>query len=194
MNEHKPPNVLPRSVFFKNGAFYFVTFERETRRQKWHRLGKTWGESYERYQRLVPQIKGDAYLKRRLATYQTGGIPELQLAAMLKQSRKNARARGLPHSITIDDLREMASLSGGRCALSGLKFEYGLAKEVDGLNTRRKRPWAPSIDRIDSTRGYDIGNVRLVCVAVNIARQDFPDSVLYRIAEGLSNMGKQHKK
>lgn len=184
------PAQLPKSVVYKHGRYYFIAAAGDTRKIKWHPLGKTWSEAYARYLQLVPQLKGDDYLKRRIASYQTGDIPNLHIAAMLKQSRANAKARGLEHSISIEDLRDLACRSGGRCALTGIKFEYGLAKEVKGLSTRRKRPWAPSIDRIDSAQGYAIGNVRLVCVAVNIARQDFPDSVLYRLAAGLSNMAK----
>lgn len=189
-----PDRPLPKSVYFKHGAYYFVAIEPESGKSKWHKLGRTWGEAFAKYNKLIPQIKNDGYLKRAIGTYRTGDIPEIHLATMLKQSRNNARARGLAHCIGIADLRELAARSGGRCALSGIKFEYGLAKEVAEHAARRKRPWAPSIDRIDSAGGYITGNIRLVCVAVNIARQDFPDSVLHKIAAGISNMAKQQQK
>lgn len=179
---------LPKSVFFKNGAYYFVTKQIGAEKQKWHRLGRSWGESFTRYQTLVPQIKNDAYLKRRLEIYQTGDIPDAHLAAMLKQSRNNARSRSLSHTINMNDLRDLAFQSNGCCALSGIKFEYGLARELADSKCSRKRPWAPSIDRIESSTGYVIENIRLVCIAVNIARQDFPDSVLYKIAAGMSKL------
>jgi len=31
-----------------------------------------------------------------------------------------------------------------------------------------------SIDRIDSSRGYEVGNVQLVCRAANVAKSDLP--------------------
>lgn len=179
---------LPKSVFFKNGAYYFVHRSPVTKKNEWVRLGNPWSIAYEKYLRVVPQLKGDKYIQRRIIAYQTGDIPEPHIAAMLKQSRSNAKARDIEHAISIDALRDLAARSGGHCALTGIKFEYGVAKEVEGLSTRRKRPWAPSIDRIDSSRGYHIDNIRLVCVAVNIARQDFPDEILFKMARGLSNM------
>lgn len=43
--------------------------------------------------------------------------------------------------------------------MSGLEFDTSFATE--------KHPLSPSLDRIDSQRGYEPGNVRFVCWAVN---------------------------
>lgn len=39
----------------------------------------------------------------------------------------------------------------------------------------------PSIDRIDTTRGYTPDNVRLVCAAVNLALNQFGEGIFFRI-------------
>ena len=52
----------------------------------------------------------------------------------------------------------------GRCAVSGLEF----SDSVVGTG-RAKKPFAPSLDRIDRFRGYRPDNVRLVCVVANFA-------------------------
>jgi hypothetical protein len=64
---------------------------------------------------------------------------------------------------------------GGRCLLSGIEFDM---TPFSG----KRRPFAPSIDRIDPSRGYSKGNCRLVCVAVNYAMSDWGLAVLKRIA------------
>ena len=62
---------------------------------------------------------------------------------------------------------------GGRCALSGLR-QVGSGKVL--------RPFAPSLDRIDSTGGYTRDNVRLVCQAVNFALNAYGEDVFREIA------------
>ena len=56
-------------------------------------------------------------------------------------------------------------LRQGRCKLSGVKFVY---KQGGG----KKNIFSPSIDRIDSRKGYVPGNVMFVCWGVNVMKQD----------------------
>lgn len=91
---------------------------------------------------------------------------------------KNARARQLPVEITLADVEAMWDANSGRCALSGIPFDFA-------RRGRRRRPFAPSIDRIDCTQGYTRANCRLVCVAVNYAMSDWGEGVLRQIAHGL---------
>lgn len=67
------------------------------------------------------------------------------------------------------------SLFGEECAVSGVKFKMNFT-----LGTSFTNPYAPSIDRIDSTKGYYIGNVQIVLSAINFAKNsmsmdDFTD-------------------
>jgi hypothetical protein len=68
---------------------------------------------------------------------------------------------------------------GERCALSGIPFDLA----PHGASTRR--PFAPSLDRIDSARGYHRGNVRLVCCAVNYLMNEWGDEVFHRLADAI---------
>lgn len=105
---------------------------------------------------------------------------------MLRNARKNAKTRGMLCTLNLEELQLAAQRTAGRCELTGISFEYGQAKELATVETRRKRVWAPSLDRLDGLGGYTAENVRIVCMAVNIARQEFGDDVLFRIAEGLA--------
>ena len=50
---------------------------------------------------------------------------------------------------------------GGRCALSGIEMTWAKGKAL---------PTSISMDRIDQTKGYVPGNVRLLCLGVNALR------------------------
>lgn len=88
-----------------------------------------------------------------------------------------ARSRGV-ECMTFDDVLALWDRSAGACEVSGIRFSL----ERDG---GRKRRWAPSIDRIDNTRGYTRDNCRLVCVAVNLALNEFGEEALTLIARGV---------
>lgn len=70
-------------------------------------------------------------------------------------------------------------LLAGVCSVTGLP----LTLDFDGIS--RRNPWAPSIDRLDNSRGYHLDNVRLVCCAFNIMRSDFSDDVVRILASAI---------
>src|SRR5690606_21411241 len=49
-----------------------------------------------------------------------------------------------------------------------------------------RRPFAPSLDRIDTSTGYEAGNCRLVCVLANIALNEWGEDVFARVAIGVA--------
>ena len=69
--------------------------------------------------------------------------------------------------------------AGGRCMLTGLPFR----ETVVGTGKAR-RPYAPSLDRIDAGLPYSRRNCRLVLQAVNFALNAFGDDVFLAISEG----------
>jgi hypothetical protein len=58
-----------------------------------------------------------------------------------------------------------------RCAVTGVAFEF------EG----KRNPFRPSLDRIDSSRGYEPGNVRLVTLAANLAMSNWGDETLLKM-------------
>lgn len=177
---------LPKGVFRKGPSLYHVSYDATTKRQVWKKLGPTWTkDTQEKWRASVLRTNTAGHVKRVLYADETGPVPLAALQDLLRNAKKNAKARGLDITLTIDDLKELAELSQGRCMLTGLSFEHGAEDTLKGSNSRRKRVWAPSLDRIDSAAGYVPGNVRLVCMAVNAALQEFGDAVLMRIAVAL---------
>lgn len=177
---------LPARVYRKGGSLYFTYIEPQTKIERWIPIGQEWNhETRERWRVLALRHGTARYIKKNLYTEDGGPVALQALKDLLANARKNARARGLEITITIEDIKALAELSQGCCMLSGIPFEHGASDDLLESTSRRKRVWAPSLDRIESSKGYVPGNVRLVCMAVNAALQEFGDSVLLRIAHAL---------
>jgi len=96
-----------------------------------------------------------------------------------ESQRAAAKGRGLPFDLTPAQVYGLMKSTGFRCAISGVPFAKRFAK--DG----KRDPWAPSIDRIENRQGYTLDNVRIVCVAANIAMNDWGLDVLLRLSRGI---------
>lgn len=90
-----------------------------------------------------------------------------------------AKHRKIAFGLTFTDFEFLLDQSGGFCMLTGIAFDFQRGVK------RRRRPFAPSIDRIDSRGGYTLDNCRVVCCAVNYALGDWGVECLMRIARNL---------
>jgi hypothetical protein len=82
----------------------------------------------------------------------------------LKMKGLRERARRLGVTYDLDQAWLIEKLSKGRCEATGLKFNY---KSRPYLN-----PYYPTIDRIDSNKGYTYDNCWMVCHMFNIAKAE----------------------
>lgn len=180
---------FPKGVFRRGPSLYWISYDPVTKKQIWHRLGRNWTEAARPYEKLVVETRSSSYVARVLyGVEKDGPVPEKFLKEMLRNARKNSASRGLDCTLTLDQMKLLAQRNSGRCELTDMKFQYGIADEMKASTGRRKRLWAPSLDRIDGSLGYTFENVRFVCFAVNAARQEFGDEVLIKIASALSNI------
>jgi hypothetical protein len=97
---------------------------------------------------------------------------------VLKQARSRAKAKSLPFDLVVEDVADLAEQCGGACAVTRLPFI------VDNKTPYRVNPFTPSLDRVSSSGGYTRGNVRLVCMCVNIALSQWGDGVFSLMAKG----------
>lgn len=104
--------------------------------------------------------------------------PGSWIYATLKNARHRAKERGFECSLTADQIRAVLLRSGGRCEVTGLRFTH---EREDG---QRTRPYFHSLDRIRSSDGYTIDNVRAVCHAANIAMNTWGEQVFAELARG----------
>ncbi len=96
----------------------------------------------------------------------------------VRNARRRATLRGLEFEITNVVAQQLWARCLGRCELTDIKFDFS-------ESAHDRRPFAPSIDRIDSGKGYTESNVRVVCVAVNLAMNQWGEDVLRKIAVGV---------
>jgi len=87
----------------------------------------------------------------------------LKLNSLRHRHRKN-KFNGKP--VTHAELRALYDSQGGSCAISGLPM-HATTEESD---------LSVSVDRIDNSLGYELGNVRLVCSRLNLMMCNLDDA------------------
>lgn len=79
----------------------------------------------------------------------------------------NARNRNRLFLLSLEDIMALWASQSGRCALTGMPMTHVQSNKRFSSNA--------SLDRIDNSKGYLKGNVRLVCVAINKMRSNMTD-------------------
>lgn len=96
--------------------------------------------------------------------------------SILYRTRKRKRAACL----TLQELKWLLERTDGKCRLTGIPFSW---ERPPGSN--KAPPFIMSVDRIDSTKDYQVWNCRIVCLAVNLAMRDWGEAVLARIGKAM---------
>jgi hypothetical protein len=94
---------------------------------------------------------------------------------MLGAAKSRAKKKGLDYSL--DKAWLLARLTPMKCELTGLDLRM-----LDDEHHGRQAPLAPSIDRIDSAKGYTKDNCRVVCWAINCGMSSFGEETYKMIA------------
>ncbi|HEV3276481.1 MAG TPA: hypothetical protein VG860_06660 [Terriglobia bacterium] len=136
------------------------------------------------------QIAGIKAALRKAGGIGTTGIASSEEVEDLTDPRKflnhllsSARARAIRAGLEFnldkppEFLAKLYEDQGGACDVTGIKFN--LTRFPDVLV---KHPYAPSIDQIHAGQGYVVGNVRLVCVAVNFGMGEWGQQVYLTLA------------
>lgn len=138
---------LPKCMYRKNGSFYLV------KKNRWLRLGSDLNAALTRYAEL------------------TSGVPRPYYKSVYWRARNNARNRALEFALSEAEFDEIVSRSNGMCEVTRIPFS------VKNPSSSRRKPFAPSLDRIDCALPYSKDNCRLVAVCVNAALSDWGDDV-----------------
>jgi hypothetical protein len=96
------------------------------------------------------------------------------IVKVLSGAKARAKKRGLAYNL--DRKWYLKRFEGGRCEATGIKFYPYVGKSS-------RHPHSPSIDRINSSKGYTKDNCWLVCWAFNTAKADFSLKDFVEIAE-----------
>lgn len=107
-------------------------------------------------------------------------IEEDQQRALRKYMQGVLRSAKKRREYSLSEKREteLIGLAAGRCQITNIAFS------LDKAPGSHRRPFAPSLDRIDSSQSYTDQNVRVVCCAANYAMNEWGESVLRKLAVG----------
>ena len=97
-------------------------------------------------------------------------------------AKNRAAAKGWAFDLTPEWLQP--KLEQGLCEATGIPLELS-GGEHKGYG--HFRPWTPSLDRIDPTKGYTTDNVQVVCWIYNQAKGVGTHNDVVRLAEYISN-------
>lgn len=92
---------------------------------------------------------------------------------------KAAKRRDPNATITYEWVFEQ--LKHGKCAVTGIPFD--LTRDYRKKSGRRYNPLAPSIDRIEPSKGYTNENTRMVLWQFNAMKNEISDGELYLICK-----------
>lgn len=100
------------------------------------------------------------------------------VAYQYREARNRAKKRGIAFKMSPTDFRDVYWDSDGVCAVTGVPFSF------EKYPNAFRRPYVPSVDRIDSKVGYTRKNSRLVLACVNIAMNEWGEDVFRTILDG----------
>lgn len=100
------------------------------------------------------------------------------LRSLVNGVKGRCRARSIKFDINFDCINKLYIEQNGRCLLTGIKLELKKPKD----NNSRPFPFSPSIDRIDSNKGYTKNNIRLICWSMNNSLNMYGEDVYRFVA------------
>jgi hypothetical protein len=112
--------------------------------------------------------------RRKIEAEEWVATPAWQRNMYFRAERRAIESR---RSFTLTPAEFLAVLAraNGCCEVSGLPFDP----------VADRSPFAPSLDRIECSIGYEAGNVRLVCHIANVAMNTWGIEPVLRLAEAL---------
>ncbi len=100
--------------------------------------------------------------------------------------RHAAKNRGHVFEVTMEALWELFQAQDGRCALSGLPISF-----TPSYSPRLKKEQTASLDRIDATIGYVLGNVQWVHKDVNKMKNVLDQDYFIDLCEAVTSHQKR---
>jgi hypothetical protein len=115
-------------------------------------------------------------------------IPKAYITKILCAASGRAKQKGKTFNLTRSDLMELLERSGGKCEVTKIPFNFSNTGEFS------KRPFVPSIDRINPKGIYEKTNCRIVCLAANIAMNEWGETVFKTVAKAFYANSKSDSK
>lgn len=115
--------------------------------------------------------------RRQYAQHNRQNNKRIRATMMWHSSKNGAKRRGIEYAIEKETLFMLFNFQGWKCIRTGIDFD--LRTDMGNL------PFGPSVDRIDSSKGYVLGNIQLVCNIYNYAKNIWSDDDVLTMARML---------
>lgn len=128
--------------------------------QKAARIRKQMRE-YHKAKKADPNLFGEMEykaLKARVAAYEKKG-------------------KLLKFNLTADYIQKLFDSCEGKCQVTGLSFSMEIGTKA------KRNPYRPSVDRIDSNKGYVKGNIQIVLAIVNTMKMDYTNEIIHPVVQ-----------
>lgn len=133
-----------------------------------HFCGKLFIKEMREYKRRL-KVGGEFFYCNSECFNQLERTDELSpFRSFVYMSKKNGKKKHLEFNLDVNYLKEIWESQRGICPYSNLPMKLA--------RTEKERDYSPesaSLDRIDSTKGYVVGNVEFVCLSINYAKHNF---------------------
>lgn len=168
-----------RSCNSEKGKAHYKLHAEKAHRKQLERLRKPENEAKAKEYRRAYYAKNKEKWKsyQQLSGEKKRTSPWHRSGALITWVRTRAASAGYAFDLT----REWAEqrINAGFCEATGIKFDFSKDKQL------RFNPWMPSIDRIDSSKGYTMDNCRMVVWSYNMAKAEWTDDVVYQLAKAV---------
>lgn len=104
-----------------------------------------------------------------------GYVPEIKV--IYNRLKGSAKSRGIPFNLTITDLNNLTYPI--TCPILGIPIKFNRGKAEDN---------SISIDRIDSTKGYEIDNIVVISLKANKLKSNSTKEELQKLSEFYKNL------
>jgi hypothetical protein len=125
-------------------------------------------------QKAAIRIKTRAANRAKKASPEKFGVTEYvalknRVAAHAKKGRK------MTFNLTAEYIQNKFNSCEGKCAITGIPFSMELGTKGN------RNPFRPSVDRINSKKGYVKGNIQIILAIVNTMKMDYTDDILHPV-------------
>lgn len=89
---------------------------------------------------------------------------------LLRRAKSRSKEMNISFDLDFNFIENLYTKQNKKCAITYIDFSFNKEETF-------RRPFVPSIDRVNSKLGYTKDNVRLVCAVVNLSLNEFGDQV-----------------
>jgi hypothetical protein len=125
-------------------------------------------------QKEAIRIKARNANRAKKASPDKFGITEY-VALKNRVAAHEKKGRKMTFNLTPQYIQSKFDACKSKCAITKIPFSMELGTKVN------RNPFRPSVDRINSKKGYVKGNIQIILAIVNTMKMDYTDDVLHPV-------------